>query len=229
MAPLAPITKQPVTDLATQRLREHLLSGALPPGTRLTEAAIATQLGIARTTVRASLNELAFENLVIKIPYTGWEVTGLTPEAVWEIWTLRGSLESLAARITANRMNDPETRNAVQTAAEALLEACSGNRMDEISNRDFALHHTLVEQSQHTRLIRQYGLVAHQVRLYIATSNTHVAEDGADVAAQHHNLINALLTGNTEDAAHQAWLHNENEGRRLSTWLSESGGNQQTR
>ena len=220
---LAPITKQPVTDLATNSLRDHLLSGAMQPGARLTEVALAEQLGIARTTVRASLNELAFEGLVVKIPYTGWEVTGLTAEAVWEIWTLRGSLESLAARITAGRMDDPEVRKDVEDAANALLEACSGNRMDEVSERDFALHRTLVDRSRHSRLIRQYGLVARQVRLYIVTSNSYVAEDGADVAAQHHELIKALLAGDVEGAAHESWLHNEKEGRRLATWLDESG------
>jgi len=65
---LRPVTRESLTSRATQRLREHILSGALTPGARLTEIPLAEQLGIARTTVRASLEQLTFEGIVVKRP-----------------------------------------------------------------------------------------------------------------------------------------------------------------
>src|SRR5579859_6962250 len=48
-----------------QRLREAILSGELPEGARLpTERALASELGVNRTTVMNAYNELASEGLV---------------------------------------------------------------------------------------------------------------------------------------------------------------------
>ena len=48
-----------------QRLREAILSGELSEGTRLpTERALATELGVNRTTVMNAYNELASEGLI---------------------------------------------------------------------------------------------------------------------------------------------------------------------
>jgi DNA-binding FadR family transcriptional regulator len=41
------------------------------------------------------------------------------------------------------------------------------------------------------------------------------------VIEQHRPLIDALLAGDPEAAAQEAWLHNVNEGRRLSEWLGD--------
>jgi DNA-binding GntR family transcriptional regulator len=214
------LDKLPVTDQATASLREYILSGALVPGARLTEIALAEQLGIGRATVRMSLNQLAFEGIVVKIPYTGWQVAELSARAIWEIWTLRGSLESLAASVTAARLDDIVARKITE-ARDKLFEACRRGAMDEINLCDFGLHQTIVELSGHDRLREQYRLVEHQVRFYIATSNTQVAVDGDDVIEQHRPLINALLAGDPEASAREAWLHNVNEGRRLSEWLGD--------
>ena len=76
-------------------LREHILSGAVKPGARLTETPLAEQLGIARATLRISLHRLASEGIVVQIPYTGWQVVTLSPRisgsfgrcaAAWKVW-----------------------------------------------------------------------------------------------------------------------------------------------
>lgn len=217
-AALEPVAKESLAARATQSLREYILSGALAPGSRLTEIPLAEQLGIARTTVRASLNQLAFEGIVVKVPYTGWHVAELTAEAAWEIWTLRGSLESLAARVAAQHL-DKAAAARLRQAHQALLDACRTGSAEDMSSCDFRLHRTIVELADHELLAAQYELVEHKVRFYIVTSDTFVAEGGQDVARQHRPLVRAILAGDAERAAQEAWLHNESEGRRLAAWL----------
>ncbi|MGE4529357.1 MAG: FCD domain-containing protein, partial [Rhodospirillaceae bacterium] len=76
----------------------------------------------------------------------------------------------------------------------------------------------------HVRLAGQYRLVEQQVRLFIATSNTRVAEGMDDIAAQHRPVAEAVLSGNAEAAAREAWRHNESEGMRLVAWLRRRAG-----
>ncbi|MGI6247434.1 MAG: GntR family transcriptional regulator [Pseudochelatococcus sp.] len=218
LADLRPVARQSTESLVTDSLRNYILSGKVAPGERLTEIALAEQLGVARATLRTALHRLTSEGIVVQIPYTGWQVATLTGGDVWEIWTLRGSLESLAARLAAQRP-EPAVREALRAAHLALLAACEGGGLKDMIAADFALHRAIIDNSGHRRLAAQYAIVEQQVKLYIATSNTHVATGPADIIEQHRPLATALLAGEAEAAGREAWLHNESEGRRLMDWL----------
>ncbi|MDQ8020372.1 MAG: GntR family transcriptional regulator [Moraxellaceae bacterium] len=214
-----PVAKQSVENQTTDNLREFILSGSVQPGARLTEVALADQMGVARATLRTGLQRLASEGIVVQIPYTGWQVADLSVDDVWELWTLRASLESLAAKLAA-QSPDPAVREHIANAYDALLAACRRGNMKKISDCDFALHRVIVESAGHSRLARQYQLVEQQVRLYIATSN-NVAEGPDDIMEQHRPMAEALLAGDADRAAHEAWQHSESEGKRLLAWLRE--------
>lgn len=215
---LRPVARQSTETIVTDNLRDYILSGTIEPGGRLTEIALAEQLGVARATLRTALHRLTSEGIVVQTPYTGWHVASLTANDVWEIWTLRGSLESLAARLAAQR-TEPDIREALKTAHDALLAACAAGVMKGMIEADVALHRAIIRASGHKRLAAQYTIVERQVQLYIATSNTHVATGPDDIVEQHRPLAEALLTGDAEAAARAAWLHNETEGRRLTDWI----------
>ncbi|RGE22029.1 GntR family transcriptional regulator [Leucobacter sp. wl10] len=215
---LLPLERLSVADRATNRLREHVLSGAIEAGTRLTELSLAERLGIGRASVRAALVQLSFEGLVVKTPYTGWHIAELSSRSVWETWTLRASLESLAARIIAENLDGP-TREAITASHRAFHEVCLNGQVDGISARDFEFHKLTVELSGHQRLREQYRLVENQVRLFIITSNAHAAVTGEEAFAQHEALMAALFSGDPEVAAREAWQHSHSAGIRLSRWI----------
>lgn len=214
---MRPVAKQSAESQVTDSLREFILSGAVRPGERLTEIALAERLGVARATLRTGLHRLASEGIVTQIPYTGWQVVELTADDAWELWTLRASLESLAAKLAAAA---PEkAREQVADAYAALRDACRRGNLATISECDFALHRAIVRLSGHTRLEQQYRLVEQQVRLYISSSNDLV-EGGPDaIIEQHRPMVEAILAGDGDAAARQAWRHNEEEGRKLADWL----------
>jgi DNA-binding GntR family transcriptional regulator len=215
---IRPVEKQSAEAQATDSLREFILSGAAKPGSRLLEMSLADQMGIARATLRTGLHKLASEGIVVQIPYTGWQVARLTADDAWELWTLRGSLESLAAKLAAES-GDTAGRENIETAYDDLANACRRSNLKKISETDFALHRAIVEASGHTRLLQQYLLVEQQVRLYISSSNDLVKEGPSAILEQHRPMVEALLNGDSAMAAQQAWLHNETEGSRLATWL----------
>ena len=61
-----------------QRIRELIVEGALPPGTRVAEAAIAERLGVSRTPVRNALPALASEGLLEPVGKRGYAVRNFT-------------------------------------------------------------------------------------------------------------------------------------------------------
>lgn len=91
------------TQRALIALRKRILNGELPGGTRLFEVALADELGISRTPVRAALSRLAEEALLDRAPGGGFVVRSFAVADVVDTIELRGVLEGTAARLAAER------------------------------------------------------------------------------------------------------------------------------
>ncbi|HEU4806418.1 MAG TPA: GntR family transcriptional regulator [Nitrobacter sp.] len=87
----------------TQRIRELIVEGTLPPGTRVAEAAIAERLGVSRTPVRNALPALASEGLLEPAGKRGYAVRAFTTEDSYRATEMRCVLEGYAARELAAR------------------------------------------------------------------------------------------------------------------------------
>ena len=79
-----------------QRIRELIVQGELPPGTRVAEAALAERLGVSRTPVRNALPALAGEGLLESAGKRGYSVRGFTIDAAWAAFEeeTRGTIEA---------------------------------------------------------------------------------------------------------------------------------------
>jgi GntR family transcriptional regulator of vanillate catabolism len=86
---------------ALLRLREMVLAGELPGGSRIAEVAIAERLGVSRTPIRAALMRLEQEGLLELLPGGGYTVRTFTERDISEAIELRGTLEGLSARLAA--------------------------------------------------------------------------------------------------------------------------------
>lgn len=75
---------EPTYRRAAQTLAQQILSGQLPPGTRLdVERQMASQYGLSRNTLRRALAVLQAQGLVRRVPRRGAFVTGETTQKRW--------------------------------------------------------------------------------------------------------------------------------------------------
>jgi GntR family transcriptional regulator, vanillate catabolism transcriptional regulator len=109
---------------AQLRLREMILAGELPGGTRIAELSIVEKLGVSRTPIRAALMRLEQEGLIESLPNGGYAVRTFSEREVSEAIELRGTIEGLAVRLAAERGAPPvvlgEARECLR-AIDALL------------------------------------------------------------------------------------------------------------
>ncbi len=198
---------------AADALRERIVSGLFSPGERLTEEALAELLSISRGTVRSALQKLTFEGLVKQTPYRGWKVPHLTAKDAWELYTLRSSLEGLAARLVADRIT-PGKRTALRAALKKLSDAAQTGSRPAVATADFEFHKTVIRLAEHERLGRQYALVEQQVRIYIASCDALLPNLEA-IARQHEPIVEAMCDAQGEAAEHMAQVHNTVDGETL--------------
>ncbi|MGH6929495.1 MAG: GntR family transcriptional regulator [Dongiaceae bacterium] len=216
------LSKRRLDRQAADVLRDQILSGRFAPGLRLVEATLAEQLGVSRGTVRAALSELAHEGLVSQVAYTKWMVPELSAEDAWELYSLRGSLEGLAARLAAQRRT-PATMATLAEAYERLAGAVAGQRRSAVAAADLALHQTIVGITGHRRLIAQYKLIEQQVRHYIATSNAQIY-DLHQIIDEHEPIVKAIVAGDAARAERLAHDHNAPEVERFAAALTQMNG-----
>lgn len=100
-----------------QRIRELIVEGALPPGTRVAEATLAERLGVSRTPVRNALPALAAEGLLEPVGKRGYAVRSFTVDESYRATEIRCLLEGYAARELAAR---PDRADAVAALRECL-------------------------------------------------------------------------------------------------------------
>lgn len=88
-------------------LREMLLRGDFQAGERLSELPLVARLGVSRTPIRLALDRLANEGLLEIWPTGGFVVRAFTLNEVYDAIEMRGILEGAAARMAAERLEDP--------------------------------------------------------------------------------------------------------------------------
>src|SRR5512133_2211345 len=93
---------------AYEFLRGQILSGELPPQSRIREREVAAQLGISRTPVREALTRLKSEGLVDSSPRRGAVVCQIELDEIDEIYEIRAALERLVAKRSCERATDAE-------------------------------------------------------------------------------------------------------------------------
>lgn len=222
MMALTALKRQPAEQLATEALKASILSGDLKPGERLTEAALADQFAVSRGTVRTALHQLSRDRLVVLTPYTGWAVATIDRQDLWEIFTLRSSLERLAARLAAEQISD-KARIRLTEVRDAFFAACERGDVEEAVDLDFSLHRTIVELSGNQRLVDQYLMVEQQVRLFI--NSTYASAPNLAVAIAHHSpIIDAVLAGDGAAAAQHSEHHVLSEGERVLAMVTDDAG-----
>jgi DNA-binding GntR family transcriptional regulator len=214
---LAPILKKSAEAQAADALRQHVLGGGARPGSRLTEIHLSEAFGLSRATIRTALHQMANEGLVVQVPYIGWEVATLSSQDAWELYTLRSSLESLAARLLIERIDD-ERINALWRSFDALEATCSAESDEAVANQDLGFHKTIIELSGHRRLRDQFRLVEQSIRLYIAWSDA-LMPSRDEIVSTHRPIVEAIIARDTPRAEHILRHHNESAGQVLVQFL----------
>lgn len=205
------VAKRSLDKAAADALRQAIVSGEVQPGTRLTEMEIAAQFELSRGTIRAALQRLMGEGLIVQRPYAGWEVATLNSRDVWELYTLRASLEGLAARLAARH---PDRRARMEMAFDALRAAAASGDAREITEADLSLHKTMVSLAGHRRLAGQYDVVEQQVRMFMASSNA-ILPRSTMLIENHMPLVAAVADGDPDLAERCARAHSTGSGEIL--------------
>ncbi len=188
---------------ALLQLRELVLSGDLPGGSRIAEMAIVERLGVSRTPVRAALMRLEQEGLLAALPNGGYVVQTFSESDVADAIELRGTLEGLLARLAAERGVPHAALAEGRECLDAIDRVLVAPALDdEAFSRYVALNshfHALIrEMAGSPTIARQLERVfslpfASPSGFVVTKAHSAQARDMLVVAQdQHHQVLDAI-------------------------------------
>ena len=202
---VAPLMRRRLVDDAAQTLREAILSGRFPAGSRLRQVDLAGQLGISRTPIREALVRLGHEGLIELLPSGGVRVAVTDLKEAVDLYDLREVLDGLAARLAATRAPAPTL---------ARLDRELGRMKDCVVRGDanhwfpahVAFHEEILRAAGNRPLLRQASLVRLSIQRFhplLLTTRQRLAH----AHREHREIYEAIAAHDAEGAERLARAH----------------------
>jgi DNA-binding GntR family transcriptional regulator len=208
-----------MVDLVEDRIRDAILSGKFKPNERINQDELAQELQVSRMPIREALTRLEKSGFVIIQPHRGSRVAPLSTDHIEEMYLMRASLESLAARLAAERITDDVINqlNEILDQIEVALNNKDAERLFDL-NRNFHrtgyrasgrsfLCHTINNLRDHCDRYRR-----HQVR---------IVDRPPESFKEHQQIFKAWRERDPQAAEYWTRVNLENSGACLINALRE--------
>jgi DNA-binding GntR family transcriptional regulator len=160
------LARSVLADQVKDRLLERILSGRYAPDARIVETQVARELGTSQAPVREALRGLEALGVVEITPYRGARVRRPTRRELLEAYEVRSALESLAARLAAQRLTDADL---VELAGlvELMQAAAATGDGHRVAEADARFHGRIVALADNGTLERVWQSLEPFLRTYI--------------------------------------------------------------
>ena len=103
---------------AYSSLRDAIIRCELAPGEKLVIDRLSAEMGLSQIPIRAAIQRLQSEGLVVINPHASAMVAPLPPERIEEVFCLLEGLERSAFRVAAQKRTEEDLRSLVELVAQ---------------------------------------------------------------------------------------------------------------
>jgi DNA-binding GntR family transcriptional regulator len=188
------------------RLRAMVVEGVLPPGSVLSQVALARQLGVSTTPVREAIRLLEAEGLLITERNHRARVPPLDVQDLDAVYSSRVLLESVAVALTTQRMTSEDhaalTDNVARMAAAVANDDLAGW---EVVHAEFHRRIVALTSPSQVQMIASLADRAERYRrVSVLSSRPRV---WASVNAEHDKIAEAIIARDPAAAAQNLARH----------------------
>ncbi|HMP62205.1 MAG TPA: GntR family transcriptional regulator [Phenylobacterium sp.] len=209
---------EPATYTVLTHLREQIVQGRLPPGSRLRAEALATEMNVSRTPVRSALAVLSAEGLVSYGVNRGYTVQSMKLSDILDSIDVRAQLEGLGCRLSVEMGWSADALSEIEALVARGGALLAESRWSEAIERDWyainrLFHRGIQLASQNTvlrsaiRMTLLYPLFGDPARLCPAVAD-HVPLRLREVPptppdfiltsqAEHEEILKAIRRGDS--------------------------------
>lgn len=169
-------------------LRQAILRGTIPGGSRLVQADIARDLQVSTTPVREALRDLATEGLIRLDPHRGAIVHRLSYEETREVHDICKMLEPEAMRKAAKVITE-ETLAEADALAQQMVEESDTGRWADL-NRQF--HGVVIRDIDSKYLLDILRTLRDTAAMYVGLAISHRPIQMQEANREHGEILDVL-------------------------------------
>lgn len=208
------IARESVFSQVHRYIRDKILRGHYPEGTRLFENSIASELNISRTPVREALVLLAGQDLVRTLEGGGF-VVGDVRQQLLDILEIRVALETHAVAGAATDISNEEIARLQSLCRE--METLPPGEIDRRAELNRKFHETLIGASHNRRLVKMVGEYQDYFRIAQPLFDPEAIRR---TQAEHRAIVQALRDRDIELAKRLVAEHIRNAGAHIMNQLT---------
>ena len=184
-------------------LRQAILRGTLPGGSRLVQKDVARDLQVSTTPVREALRDLATEGLIRLDPHRGAIVHRLSYEETREIHDICKLLEPEAMKQATKSITEPTLAQAESLIEQMAVEADPGRWAD--LNRQF--HGVVIQDITSKYLSDILRTLRDTAAMYVGVAIQEKPGQTDKANEDHREFLDVLRNGNMRRAAELSKRH----------------------
>jgi len=193
---IEPVVQVSTPSIIASKVRQAIAHGEFVPGQQISEAALASRLGVSRGPLREGMQRLTQEGLLISIRNRGLFVIEMTPENVRDMYVAREAVERAAAACV-HRRNHTAAGAALGVAVDSMAGAAAAGDDVAVSEHDVEFHEVLVAHAESPRLARFHETLLTETRMCV-----HALEDTYDSpgtrVAEHRAIADAIAANDPD-------------------------------
>lgn len=204
MPKLKRLARYAAEDTTLSELRTAILTGALPPGTRLLQVDLAAQMGVSRMPIRQALLALEREGLVRTDRWHGTVVAPVDADLIRDMYVFRAVVERHVAETLAQRTDFDST--PIRKVLASGRKAIASGDISAAIEQDLRFH-TMLYDSVGNQVLSSvmHSQWAH-IRRVMAVTLT-VPRMRARVWDEHTSILDAIDAHDPARAAAEAEAH----------------------
>jgi len=172
------------------RLRQLIVEGAIAPGAKLNERALAEQLHVSRTPLREAIRMLAAEGLVDLLPNRGAVAAQLSAQSIADTFEVVAGLEGQSGELAAERISEGEL-SEIRALHYEMLAAHTRRDLPTYYRLNATIHNQINAAARNPVLAHTYRTV--NARLQALRFRSNLDESKWSRAVQEHERMIELL------------------------------------
>jgi DNA-binding GntR family transcriptional regulator len=202
-------------------LRDRIMEGQFPPGSRLSEDVITAGLGISRNTLREAFRLLAHEKLLVHELNRGVFVRKLDTADVHDLYRVRRVIECAAVR-SVRALSDVDAKR-LREAVDDAEQAATAGRWQDVGTANLRFHQAIAGLLGSPRVDELMRQLSAELRLVF-----HVIQDPRILyepyVPRNHAILNTLLSGSPAEAENQLADYLTDAEKQLAVAYTEASG-----
>ncbi|MCS0652543.1 GntR family transcriptional regulator [Cytobacillus firmus] len=198
-------------------LKKLILEGEYQAGDRLVERELAAKLNISRTPIREALFRLESQGFVKTVPRKGVVISNISEDEVLEVFTILASLEVLAVKLAAQRM-DTGTQQELDLKIKELIE------LSEQDEENFNFKHIQMNRliNKASKSPKLYEILSGLIDFIHMAANMGYETPGRrkDSLKEHIDIMKALRDKDAEIAEYLMRIHIENSKKAYMAYMN---------